>query len=138
MSSQIVERVSQEKTDFSTGYSLDRLSASASAASGERERAGIRQRRLCGGDWHHPGLVLPARKDRDRRLADGRDWHRIACGTVPLEGEQSAAHRGDRCRWPYRLSLAAAGMGDGEIATATGKRAPRCIQTGSCEPLQME
>jgi len=59
------------------------------------------------------------------------DWLTAAIGihfarrALPLEGEQSAAYRGDRCSWPCRLSPAAAGMGDGEIAATEGKRVSR-------------
>ena len=49
-------------------------------------------------DRHDPRRLRPARAHRDRRLADGADRRRVARRAVPLEGEQSAADRGDRGR----------------------------------------
>ena len=89
--------------------------APARAASRQSQRAGLRQGRLCRRDRNDPGRLHPARPHRDRRLADRADRDRVARGAVPLEGEQSAADRGDRRDRPDRLSDPATGLGDGAL-----------------------
>ena len=81
----------------------------------QSERSGLRERRLRGGDRHDPRRLHPARPHRHRRLADRTDWHRVACRSVPMEGEQSAAHRSDGVDRSDRLSAAATRVGDVEM-----------------------
>ena len=63
---------------------------------GNAERAGLHQGRLRRGDRHHPRRLRSAWPHRDRRLADSADRRWKPGRTVPVQGEQSDARRGDR------------------------------------------
>jgi len=69
----------------------------------------------CGRDRHHPRCLRSARAHCHRRLAHRAHRARIARGAVPLEGQQSAADRGNRRHRAHCISAAAAGLGDGEM-----------------------
>src|ERR1700692_4337646 len=99
-----------------------RRGAAAGQVPRQPERPRFRERCLCGRDRHDPRRLHPARPHRDRRLAHRADRPRLPRRPLSLEGQQSAADRRDRRRRPHRLSAAAAGLGDGQIARSCARR----------------
>ena len=87
--------------------------ANSRPASRQPERSGLCEGRLWGGDRNHSWGLRAARPHRDRRLADGACWSGVACRLVPLEGEQSLAHRCDSDGRPDCLPAPSADLGDG-------------------------
>ena len=86
------------------------------AASRQYECSGLHQRRLCGRNRDHPRRLRFARANCDRRLANSGDCCCVPCCSVPMEGQQSAAHRRDCFDRSDRFPAAAADVGDGQIA----------------------
>jgi chromate transporter len=73
----------------------------------------FRQRRLRRSNRHDPRSLRSAWQDCHRRLVDGTGGPCIACGAVPLEGQQPFVDRGDghhRADW---ICSAAADLGHG-------------------------
>jgi chromate transport protein ChrA len=91
--------------------------AGLGAASRQSQCARLHQGRLCSLDRNHPRRVYPPWPNCHRRLGNRSHRHRITRDSVPMEGEQSAAHSRDGSDWIDRISDAATYLGDGQIGT---------------------
>src|SRR5258708_21749207 len=93
----------------------------ARTSSGQSQRAGICQRRLCGSDRNDPGRMHPSGTHCHRRLAHRPDRAGLARHSVSLEGQQSAPDRRDGGRGPDRVPAATAHVGHDEILNREGE-----------------
>src|SRR5262249_56800253 len=91
--------------------------------------------RICGGNRDYPRGLHIAWPDCHRRLAHSPHRLGLARGLIPLESQQSAVDCSDRRSRPDCLPIAAARVGDGEIALfeemAHGRTDPAHLNTAA-------
>jgi hypothetical protein len=86
-----------------------------------------------GGNRHYPWSLHFAGPNCHRRLAHSPYRLGLACGLIQVEGQQSAVDCSDRRSRPDCLPIAAASLGDGEIAWKLKRRGSDKEKTKSVE-----